>query len=244
MGRHDVAYFRCDCCGLLFTEEPFWWEETFPPDLLGRDTQVFERNILYSYHVNKILSQSFKKGTDSNFLDYGGGLGIFVRLMRDLGWNFLWHDKYSRNLFAGGFEHREQLLTAVTCFEVLEHLHNPMEIIEALAQKADCLIFSTELYSDGFEVRPFESWRYYIPESGQHITFFSKKTFEWLAKKLNRIYYSLPDNIHVLISEASPIKIKKSSKLMESLKRIWYQRKNQRRSLAMSDAAAQYEKRD
>ncbi len=38
------------------------------------------------------------------FLDYAGGYGVFTRLMRDIGFDFYWHDPYTQNLFANGFE--------------------------------------------------------------------------------------------------------------------------------------------
>jgi len=35
---------------------------------------------------------------DGIFLDYAAGYGLFVRLMRDAGYNFRWSDLYCQNL--------------------------------------------------------------------------------------------------------------------------------------------------
>ena len=46
----------------------------------------------------------FLFNTKGQFLDYGVGYGVFVRLMRDIGFDYFWQDKYTENLFAQGFE--------------------------------------------------------------------------------------------------------------------------------------------
>jgi hypothetical protein len=36
----------------------------------------------------------FLFNTKGQFLDYGVGYGVFVRLMRDIGFDYYWQDKY------------------------------------------------------------------------------------------------------------------------------------------------------
>jgi len=56
-------------------------------------------------------------------LDYGGGHGVFVRIMRDFGFDFRWSDCYATNIYARGFEGDVHLRhELVTAFEVFEHL--------------------------------------------------------------------------------------------------------------------------
>jgi len=43
---------------------------------------------------------------DGIFLDYAAGYGLFVRLMRDAGYNFRWSDLYCQNLFVRGWSHQ------------------------------------------------------------------------------------------------------------------------------------------
>ena len=67
------------------------------------DTGIIKRNILLAKRTSAILFFLFNK--KESFLDYGGGYGLFVRLMRDGGFNFYWNDPFTENLFARGFEY-------------------------------------------------------------------------------------------------------------------------------------------
>ncbi len=115
-----------------------------------------------------------------------------TRLMRDMGFNFFWNDSYCQNMLANGFDlgTTEAPFTAVTMFEVLEHVQSPLSFISETLEMAQTtnLIFSTVLYSD-FPPKP-EEWSYYCTETGQHISFYQTKTLEWLASKLGLKLYS------------------------------------------------------
>ncbi len=40
-------------------------------------------------------------------MDFGAGHGVFVRMMRDKGFDFFWNDIYCKNLYAKDFEYTE-----------------------------------------------------------------------------------------------------------------------------------------
>ena len=46
--RHDVAYFQCAGCDLLFTERPHWLEEAYAQAISRFDTGAVERNLVSS----------------------------------------------------------------------------------------------------------------------------------------------------------------------------------------------------
>jgi len=194
--KYDVKYFKCDNCGYLFTEEPFWLEEAYSRSINLSDTGLLDRNIYFS----KVLSVFIFFYFDRNgfFLDYAGGYGVFTRLMRDIGFDFYWHDPYTQNLFANGFEldlksnSRFELLTA---FEVFEHLINPKEELEKMLEFSDTIIFSTELMPQ--EVPDRKDWWYYGFNHGQHISFYTKKTLDTLASQFKLNYYNV-NGIHIL----------------------------------------------
>lgn len=188
--KYDVKYFKCDSCGYLFTEEPYWLDEAYSRSINLSDTGLLDRNIYFSKVLSVLIYFCFDK--NGIFLDYAGGYGVFTRLMRDVGFDFYWHDPFTQNLFANGFEKdlepnsKFELLTA---FEVFEHLINPKEEVEKMLQYSNTIIFSTELMPQ--EIPDVKDWWYYGFNHGQHISFYTKKTLYTLANQFNLNYYNV-----------------------------------------------------
>lgn len=187
--KYQCKYFYCEACGFLQTEEPYWLDEAYSSAIAAADTGLVQRNFDLSSQLSTLLFFDFDR--HGKYLDMAGGYGMLTRLMRDVGFDFYWSDKYCENLLARGFESKgNESFTAVTAFEVLEHLTNPVDFIsEAFAMSgARTLFFSTELF-DGLPPKP-ESWWYYAFETGQHISFYQRRSLEAIAKKLRLNCYS------------------------------------------------------
>jgi hypothetical protein len=153
-----------------------------------------DRNTMLSKVTTSILSLSLNK--KQKFLDYGGGYGIFTRMMRDKGFDFFWYDKYSKNMIARGFEGSFDLkYEAVTSFENFEHFEEPLKEIEKIFSITDFVLFSTNLVSD--PAPSTEEWWYYCLEHGQHISFFSKKSLQYIADKYGYNFITNGVNIHI-----------------------------------------------
>ncbi len=104
--KYEISYFHCENCGFLQTEEPYWLAESYKSPINISDTGYLSRNINLSKIVTTLLVSFFDY--KKKFLDYAGGYGVFVRLMRDIGFDFYWYDKYTQNLFARGFEYKDR----------------------------------------------------------------------------------------------------------------------------------------
>ncbi len=196
LNRYDVKYFKCNNCGYLYTEEPFWLEEAYSRPINLSDTGLLDRNINFSKILSVLIYFFFDKG--NSYLDYAGGYGVFTRLLRDIGFDFYWHDPYTQNLFANGFEidkTTETEFEILTAFEVFEHLINPKEELERMLQLSDTIIFSTELMPQ--EIPNPKDWWYYGFNHGQHISFYTEKTFYNLADQNKLNYYNL-NGIHII----------------------------------------------
>lgn len=196
LGKYDVGYHWCRACGLLQTEEPYWLDEAYATAIAALDTGIVQRNLRFSQIVAGLLYFSFdRKGA---YVDVAGGYGLLTRLMRDTGFDFRWSDRYAQNLMARGFEARPgEPHEAVTAFEVLEHVRDPVSFLrEALTRwKSGSVLFSTDLYR-GDPPEP-EAWWYYAFETGQHVSFYCKRTLEVLGEKLGLRLHSHA-NFHVL----------------------------------------------
>lgn len=194
LNKYEVQYFHCSQCGFLQTEEPFWLEESYQESINLSDTGYLQRNLLFSKKLTILLALFF--GKTETYLDYAGGYGVFVRLMRDIGFDFYWDDKYTQNIFAKGFEYNNKLgIEAVTSFESFEHFVNPVAEIEKILSISKNIIFSTELLPT--PIAEPQDWWYYGLEHGQHISFYSEKTFKFIAKKYNLNYVNLK-SLHIL----------------------------------------------
>ena len=194
--KYSVEYFKCTRCGYVQTEEPYWLHEAYESSINHSDTGMIMRNLWLRNVATTLIYFLFdNKG---RFLDYGGGYGVFVRLMRDVGFEFYWQDKHTENMFAKGFEFpvSEKLtIELLTCFEAFEHFVEPVTELENLLSISRNILLSTEFIP---EPTPSpDEWWYYGTEHGQHIGFFQKKTFEFLAKKYNLFFYTNGQNIHL-----------------------------------------------
>ena len=195
--KHAVGYFYCNSCGLLQTEKPYWLEEAYREAIADADTGLIARNQGIARKLSALLYCCLDR--QAHYVDSAGGYGILTRLMRDIGFDFYWHDEYCGNLFARGFDadRLSGAVSAVTAFEVLEHVQDPLDFINSCLQNntTSTIIFSTELFS-GDPPAPSDWW-YYTPDTGQHISFYQRRTLEVMADRLSLRLYS-HRNMHIL----------------------------------------------
>ncbi len=197
--KYAVSYFRCSACRFIQTEDPYWLKEAYENVITSLDIGLVSRNLYLRETIPPVIDAFFDPSRP--MIDYGGGYGLFVRLMRDLGYNFYRQDIYCDNLFAKHFDladSPEKHFHLLTAFEVFEHLPDPMNEIEMMFSFADNIVFSTELSPE--KIEDFDSWWYVAPETGQHISFYSVESLQFIAKKFNKHLYSNGNNLHVLSS--------------------------------------------
>ncbi|WP_051822513.1 class I SAM-dependent methyltransferase [Desulfonatronum thiodismutans] len=210
LDKHDVAYFRCPGCGLIQTEPPYWLAEAYDQAIANQDVGLVRRNLELAAKLRNILLAHFDPG--GRYLDYAGGYGLMVRLMRDEGFDFHRHDPFCTNIFAQNFDlpdlpylpaipclpdlasHRFE---AITAFELLEHLQEPTATVRRLLEHTDSLLFSTRLQPDPWP-RSVDDWWYFWPQTGQHVTFYTLPTLRVLAEKTGTTLYSDGTALHLL----------------------------------------------
>jgi len=197
LGKYEAPYFQCPQCGFLSLPDPHWLPESYASAITALDIGLLKRNLELREVVAAIVRSYFDPS--GKFIDYGGGYGVLVRLLRDRGLDFYRQDIYAENLFAKSFDLADAGTTKfelLTAFEVFEHLENPLEQVEKMLQYSDNILFSTELQPSPTPTP--ETWWYILPEIGQHISLFSKKSLEVLAQRMGLHLSTNGKNLHLL----------------------------------------------
>ena len=189
LGQYQVRYWYCDSCEFWCTDEPHWLAEAYSKAIGDADVGLVARNLAVTRRLTPVLLGIF--GRTGTYVDYAGGYGLLVRLMRDVGFDFYWQDAYAQNLFAQAFEFGDRprpAVTAVTAVEAFEHLPDPLAFINEVVQSTgtDTIIFTTELHDASLHT----DWWYLTPDLGQHIAFYTRKTLDAIGRQTGMRAYS------------------------------------------------------
>ncbi len=199
LNKYQVQYVQCSQCGFIQTENVFWMEDAYSNAIDDLDVGYITRNISLSEIASNVIKRIIKK-KQSLFLDYGGGYGMFVRLMRDKGFDFYRYDSFCENIFARPFDlsvlERTSKFDLVTSFEVFEHLDNPIKEIERMFDFSENILFSTVLVPEK-KINEVSDWWYFVPETGQHISFYTLKSLQFIAERFNMNFFTDGKYLHL-----------------------------------------------
>jgi hypothetical protein len=238
LSKYDVNYFKCHHCNFIQTEHPHWLSESYEEAITDLDIGYVGRNISLSEIVTALIKITGNKR--SRFVDYGGGYGLLVRLLRDKGYNFYRQDLHCKNIFSNNFDvtnlskfDRFQMLTA---FEVFEHLDNPIGEIEKMLTYSDTILFSTALQPNA-SFKAAEDWWYFAPETGQHVSFYHRSTLEFIARRFNCKLYSDDAGLHMLTKKPMAINsVKLVSRFFWLFNKVFSRHFQNRKGLTAADS--------
>jgi hypothetical protein len=230
--KFDVDYYKCGKCGFIQTQEPFWLEEAYSSAITSLDIGLIYRNLQNKPIVETTIKYLFDRR--KKFIDYGGGYGMFVRIMRDAGLNYYRQDIYCENIFAKRFDVSDlkengEKFELLTAFEVFEHLLDPIEEFKKMLSYSDSIFFTTSIYPTSTDLT---KWWYLIPETGQHISLYSEESLIYLATMFGMCYYRHND-FHLITKAKFPKS--KFERIFNNFFRIVYNRFNKMESLLQKD---------
>ena len=177
LGKYDVDYFQCKSCDSIQTEQPYWLGEVYTSDIQPEDSEYLARNLNVFRIVRHYLKNLGLK-SDAVVLDFGGGLGIVPRLLREHGVNAYNYDTYTKSPFADvAWDGTPP--DFIVSSEVFEHLPDPAaEVASIFAHNPDYVYVRTWRYfGQG------KDWDYIGPEHGAHVFFYTDKAMHYIAEK-------------------------------------------------------------
>ncbi len=230
IGRHPASYFLDESCGFVWVDNPTWLDEAYSDAIAVTDTGVMVRHNLNISRVSYAMWANEMAGLPA--IDLGGGYGLLVRGLRDLGLDFYWTDLYAQNLVARGFEAApDQRFGVATAFEVLEHLENPLAFLkDARSTYAFDTLFFSATCLDPNNI-PDTDWWYWAFETGQHISFFSEQTLDHIADELGMYKTGVKGDMYAF-------SVRRDLKWPRGIERYQLTRKYRRASLAQGDYEA------
>ena len=177
LGKYDVDYFQCKSCDSIQTEQPYWLGEVYTSDIQPEDSEYLARNLNVFRIVRHYLKNLGLK-PDAVVLDFGGGLGIVPRLLREHGVNAYNYDTYTKSPFAD-VTWDGTPPDFIVSSEVFEHLPDPAaEVASIFAHNPDYVYVRTWRYfGQG------KDWDYIGPEHGAHVFFYTDKAMRYIAEK-------------------------------------------------------------
>lgn len=173
----EVRYFQCQACKCLQTELPYWLENAYAAPVSDSDTGYVLRN-LEVIDAALFLRAVLRLRSPDHIVDYGGGLGLVARTLREMGASASVLDPYCTTPFAD-LNWDGQDVTLLIASEVLEHLANPaVDLQEIFKFRPKYVYARTALYhGQGRE------WDYIGAEHGQHVFLYSPEGIGYIAAR-------------------------------------------------------------
>jgi len=210
-----ITYKKCSQCGFLFSSDfDKWGHEDFKKFIYNDNYIVVDPDYTkIRPEVNALRIQKFLSGSkrDIAILDYGGGNGRFAKSLRQRGF----YCASTFDPFTLEFAEPPQLkFDIITCFETLEHVPKPLEVIGEICsflKPNGMVIFSTQLQNSDFIKQGLEWW-YVSPRNG-HISIFSASALEIAWNRFGVKVTSVNEFLHF----GSKAEVEMSTTLLESI---------------------------
>ena len=182
--KHSENLFECSNknCGHLRFVGVHWLDEAYSSAIASLDTGAVRRCLSIRKTLYLLLFCIYGFAIKNiKMVDYGGGAGLLSRLLRDVGVDCYSYDKYAGNVYCSAFNAERGKYDAMSMIEVAEHLENPVEEFSSIIENyaPNFIFISTQLFDENTP----EDWWYFTPTTGQHISFFTRKSMALLASK-------------------------------------------------------------
>lgn len=201
-----VYYHRCSGCGFTFTRAFDHWtqadfaREVYNPDYARHDPAYADGERGRRTAADLIGPFGAWAG-ELAVLDWGSGEGSFATAMRAHGFARVdCHDPF----VAAAAGRPLGRYAMVTCFEVIEHVLDPLALVQDLAEcraSDGAILMSTLLCSPQVVDFGLENWHYAVPRNG-HISLLSAAALAICARRAGLQAHAFSERAHVLFDPA------------------------------------------
>ena len=204
-----VYYHRCSGCGFTFTRAfDHWTPEDFTLHIYNADYVRHDPSYGAQGDGERgartaadVIAQFGTHAPSLSVLDWGSGSGSFGAALRRHG--FARVDAYDPFVAAAAARPIGRY-DMVTCFEVIEHVPEPMALIADLAlhRASDgAILLSTLCCSQQVVDFGLENWHYCVPRNG-HISFMTPQALLHCAQQQGLVAHCFTPAAHVLFDAA------------------------------------------
>lgn len=176
LAAHQAQLRSCRECSFLFVDDPTWLEGSFDSRLHRMDVGSVDRSMLVARYVRGLVWLMRERELD--VLDIGGGDGFLVRQLRDSGINARYSDPFAEPVVDVG-----EPVTETDCFdlglmsEVALHFTDPVEAFGRALEQCESVLFTAVVPP----VPVPSGWWYLMPDTGQHVAFYTPTAISRLA---------------------------------------------------------------
>lgn len=180
--KKNIIYYNCKKCDYIFIdEESIYSPENEKSRYLKHENTL--NNLGYVEMFNNFIEKYIicYKENIKRILDFGcGSVPVLAKLLRNRGFLVDIYDKY----FFPEKDYLKKKYDLIILSEVIEHLKDPLK--ELIRLKENLNIDGKFIFMTLFHPRDKDKFlKWWYKEDFTHISFFSNKTFKYLAELLN-----------------------------------------------------------
>jgi len=183
-------YFHCDICDFIFVDKTFFLSKQQEKNRYLEHNNSF-KDIRYREFLQKMYTAIvplLKKGASG--LDYGSGTcQLLKRIFNENNFNVTCYDPF----FTPNKNALKTTYDFIVSTETAEHFYNPIKEFKTMSKLIKPNFHIGIMTNRVESIEQFPSWYYHNDPT--HVSFYSKKTFIWIARKFKWNYIFHKNNI-------------------------------------------------
>lgn len=198
-----VYYALCGQCGFCFAPELATWTlEQFEEQIYNDEYVLVDPGYIDTRpraNAASLLAMFANRANCIRHLDYGGGSGVLVNVLKESNWQSVSYDPFVDKDICIERLGKFDLITAYEVFEHVPDAQKLMANLRSLLSPNGLILFSTLLSDGNICANQRIYWWYAAPRNG-HISLYSKNSLIVLAQRNGFNFGSFSVGFHVFFT--------------------------------------------